>query len=388
MRRIEPDGRDRRWVIGAGGAIPGGADRLLVQALGREKAWARAGRAAGRGKDQVDAEALLWGLVDAGLVRVRERLTRRGTWQPYRWALTEAGERQVRRALAAAGAVDVVAYLAGEDPPGHALLERMRGWLEAHAASADATAVGLVIAIGKELRAGRVPRGRLLAIELGGHSKAVRVEDHREVLEAVLGGPLEWVVRLHGMAALAYGPFRFTVRGRAIDGGWSVPWLALTQETLAAMTDLELDARELLTVENLVAFEEEVRRGLEPGVVAVFVGGFPAGIVRDLLMRLCAAGIARVRHWGDLDLGGLRILRHLADILPVPVAPYRMQPELLDVLPTRPLTARDRAGLEAWLTDPAAPARDLAAAMLARGVKAEQEGWFVAGPGRRGVGEP
>lgn len=348
---------------------------------GRTKRWASAGRLAGRAVDQIDAEAWLWSLLDAGLIRIRERLGRRGDWEPYQWQLTSDGE-QV--ALAGAERLDVTEWLARADPPGQHQLESIREWLGRHGTSADPTAVRLVVAIGDALRAGRVPRGRLLSIRVGAHTKAVRVEDYREAVEEALGARLEDVVLLHGLSVLAHGAFAFSIAGRAMDGRWSVPWLALTEETLASLEDLRLDGGRILTVENLVPFEEEVRAGLPKDTVAVFVAGFPHRRIKEFLLMLCEAGATHVDHWGDLDLGGLRILRHLAEELPVPVRPWRMEPELLERLPTLPLTPADRDGLQAWVEDPGAPARRLAEALLRTDRKAEQEGWLLLRPAAPG----
>jgi len=373
-RSYVADGEARRWVSGGGGPIPLGCEVLVRRARGKRRRWRGIGRRAGRGVDQVAGERLVWGLVDAGLARVHERLDRRGDWEPYEWELTEAGEVYAERF---GERLDVGAWLEGVDPPGHEVLASVRGWLEAEAGRAHPVAVRLVVAIGDVLRAGAVPRKRLVSVKVGGHTKAVRVEDYREEVEAALGAPLEEVVRFHGAAVLAYGPFAFDIGGRRIDGRWSVPWLALTPETLATMEAFACEASRILSVENLTAFEEEVRAGLPSNTVAVFTGGFPHGQIRSFLRRLCAAGARVVDHWGDLDLGGLRILRHLGELLPVPVRPFRMEPELLDRLPTIPLTDGDREGLMAWLEAPDARCPELVRAMLARDRKAEQEGWFM-----------
>ena len=133
----------------------------------------------------------------------------------------------------------------------------------------------------------------------------------------------------------------------------------------------------LLTIENLTAFEEEVRRGLDPETIALYVGGFAGRAERRMLDRFVASGIRQVDHWSDLDVGGLRILRQIQTLVPIEVRPYRMEPELLDRLPSQPLTLNDKASLAAWLADGTAPARDLAQALLNCGRKAEQEGWFL-----------
>lgn len=124
-------------------------------------------------------------------------------------------------------------------------------------------------------------------------------------------------------------------------------------------------------------FEEEARRGLDPGTIALYVSGFAGRVERKLLDRFVAAGVRRVDHWSDLDVGGLRILRQIRSLIGVTVCPYRMEPALLDHLPTQPLTDSDKAALITWVADTDAPDRDLARALLASGRKAEQEGWYL-----------
>ena len=62
---------------------------------------------------------------------------------------------------------------------------------------------------------------------------------------------------------------------------------------------------------------------------------------------------------------------------PVEVRACRMEADLLDRLPTQPLTDNDRVGLRAWRADRTAPVRELAQALLTTGRKAEQEGRFL-----------
>jgi hypothetical protein len=375
-RQIEADGPGRRWISGQHGAPPGGAERLLRHARdGRACRWSSAGRALGAGRDQIDAERLIHALVDAGLAQIHERLSRRGDWEPYEWRLTAAAREQGDEDPLAG---EIAAYQGERDPDQHPVLQACRAWLDSEEPTRSPTAARLVMAIGAELRRGRAPRGRLLSLQVGGHTKAVRIEDHRAAIEAATGLPLEQIVRLHGQAVLVSGPLSFRIHGRAMDAAWSVPWLALTPETVADMTDLHAGgAARLITVENLTAFEEEARRASATEALIVYTGGFPSSLEMSLITRLAALGFRRALHWGDLDPGGLRIFRYLRDALPIPLDAWRMEPELLEQLHTHALTARDRETLEAWLRDPAAPLKPLARAMLERDAKAEQEGWFL-----------
>lgn len=373
-RRLVEQGRDRRAWAGAGAELPDEARAVLALAKGRRACrWEGLGRRAARGVDQVEAERMVWAGVEAGLAIVRERRDRRGDWQPFEWRLTDAGEALFEERLEV---VDLEAWLAGEDPPNHPLLRSIRAWLVNGGGTLAATR--LAIAIGDELRAGRVPRDRMLSVRLAGHSKAIRAEDCRDELEAALGLPLEHVVRRAARAALIAGPLRFRVGGIEIDAGGLPPWLALPPETIERMTDLRVDARRLWTVENLYPFEEEARRGPPPGTVLLYLGGFPGELERALMERLVAAGVTSVDHWGDLDVGGLRILRHLQELLPVPVRAIRMDAALLAGLPSQPLSDGEREDL-AELVAVGGDVGRLAAELLSSGRKVEQEAWYLRG---------
>jgi Wadjet anti plasmid transformation system JetA-like protein len=364
--------RRREWH-GEGGGVPDGVRRLLECARGgRACRWEGIGRRIGAGCDQVDAERLLWAAVDGGLAVVRERQNRRGDWEPYQWRLTERGELLVARATEA---VDVSGYLSSAEDPNHPVLAAIRAWLERR--SGNPAITRLVLAIGEELRAGRLPRDRLLSMRLVGTSKALRPYDLRDELEAALGLPFDDLVRASGRAVVVAGPIRFRAVGIETDARGVPPWLALPTETIDQIERLSVDADRLLTIENLAVFEEEVRRGLGPNTAALYLGGFAGRLERRMLDLLVAAGVKQIDHWSDLDLGGLRILRHLQSIAPVEVRPFRMDPALLEQLPTKPLTENDRAGLKAWIDDQAAPHRDLAQALVHADRKAEQEGWFL-----------
>ncbi len=378
-RSIKMDGSARRWLSGAGSDTPSpGLLRLLRLARGKRKRWQSTGRAL-RDKrlDQVAVEGMLFHLLDAGLIEIHQRRDKRGDWQPYEWQLTPAGEAAIVAAEQDLALEQrIVDYLQREEDPNHPVLAAIRAWLPQRPTNSE-RAARLAMAIGEQLSAGATPNERTIALLALGDTKAAPVAAYPAELEQALGCPPEQIVRRAGQAVYAFGPFEFTIRGRRIDGLWSRPWLALTNETIDTMSDLTTGADHLLTIENLTAFEEEIRRGLAPGTIALYTGGFISPLEARFIERLINSGIRQVHHWGDLDLGGLRIFRHLRDTVCPDLEPYRMSPGLLETLPTTALTERDRTGLKAWLQDSAAPLKPLAAAMIEKNQKAEQEGWYL-----------
>ena len=377
---IVPDGKDRQWLRGNGGAEPSDeALALLGSAVGKKKRWTTSSKTTGsHGLDQVDVEHLIYELLHAGLVEVHTRRNRRGDFEPYEWQLTDTGVERVGVLIReAALTAQIREYTRrGNEDKDHPLLGAIHLWFGIQK-QVDYRAARILMSIGEELRAGRIPAERTVSLLALGNTKTIRVKNYPEQVEEALGIPPDQVVRRAGQAVYVYGPFEFEIHGRHIDGEWSVPWIALTSESIDAISKIEVAADCLLTIENLTAFEEEVRAGLPQRTIAVYTGGFPGTLENRVIELLIEGGIQRISHWSDLDVGGLRIYRYLQKTLPVTVEPFRMEPELLDTLISTPLTEYDREALKAWLEDDQAPFRELAAAMLEKNRKAEQESWFV-----------
>lgn len=378
-RSVERDGEERRWVSGSGGEIPehGSVEPLVEHGVGHRRRWSAADNVVDDGLDRVQTERLLWRLLDAGLVAIHQRRDRIGNWECYEWTTTERGERFVEGG-GESEAVDPSAYLSngGEDDK-HPVLANIREALEGDLPESSPRVARMVMALGRQLRRGRRPADRELSLAATGTSKRIDPTDWREELESVLDCRLEEVVRVSSRVVHAWGDFRFEVRGRPITGDWSIPWLAITEETMEGMEGLVTDAGRIVTVENRTTFESFVREERPSDTVVVYTAGFAGSLQLDFLRRLLEAGIERVDHWGDLDVGGLRILRHLDEELAAEVCPFRMASELLDEFPTRPLTDSDRRALEQWLDAPDRPYHRLARELLERDAKAEQEAWYV-----------
>jgi hypothetical protein len=342
------------------GAVAVEAARRLLRRLcdGRLLRWRSLGRFAPGGGDAVDAERLATRLESAGWVTIGTRRARDGDLVPKSVALAD-------------GAYDAVrAWLGPEEAPTAGRVER------------------LVDALGKWLADGHEPPipARVLAQLAAGGTKAVRPREHRAAIEAAFGRDYDALVSEHATAVLTAGPVSWRFGGYHVDARAFEPWVAIPEPVLAQMTDLRLGARVLVTVENQTPFEAlAAETGDEPRIL-VYTGGFPGRAVRAWIRRLVGSGgIAEVRHWGDLDPGGMRIFDDVAALVaqasragvPTAMAPWRMEVALLEHPAAVPLTAEDRRALEQRLEAGARPLGELAEAMLQCGRKLEQEALLV-----------
>jgi len=336
------------------------ARRLVEHFLagsGRTLRWSSLVRFAPEGMDRLDVEEFAATLRDAGLLQIKVRSDHRGDPEPYLLRLTP---QQEPRAIEAVG-------LQLQEPPGVAHDDRARR---------------IVAALGRLMEEdGALPvPGRALIQQALGDTKRARVADYRGEIESAFGVPLEQLVQDHTAAVLTAGRIRYRFRGIQVNARASHPWLAITEPVLQGLTDLEVDAVEVITVENLTPFEVLAsKQGLHDDAVLVYTAGF-LGRAQRAWCRILARhpAVERFRHWSDLDPGGLYIFRDLERLLEevapgLELSPWRMAPEFLEHPLAVPLTPRDHARLKAYLDETQNPLRALARAMLAEDRKLEQE---------------
>jgi hypothetical protein len=99
------------------------------------------------------------------------------------------------------------------------------------------------------------------------------------------------------------------------------PSVAISAATLHNATSITCAARQVITIENATSFSELAAIGPDRTLL-VFTSGFASPAILTLLQALQAAHHhLKFFHWGDIDVGGLRILehlrRHVAPILPL-----------------------------------------------------------------------
>ncbi|MBK6688179.1 MAG: DUF2399 domain-containing protein [Deltaproteobacteria bacterium] len=147
--------------------------------------------------------------------------------------------------------------------------------------------------------------------------------------------------------------------------------------------------RIVTTVENEFPFLGYVERAGGPAALGsrdelvVYTAGFPTpALVRTLANLAAQAASAELRHWGDADLGGLRIWLYLRERLGRPVHLFRTTAEWVERCcdAGRPLSALERRALtklgkelEGLEGPDVLEAQKLVDVLLRLGIKIEQE---------------
>lgn len=125
-----------------------------------------------------------------------------------------------------------------------------------------------------------------------------------------------------------------------------VAGVAIPATTLNHVTAHRCDGSAVVTVENSTSFSEFIT-AKPASTLAIYTGGFAGPAVVGMLSKI-RAGRPELPflHWGDLDVGGLRILAHLRKNLGE-VKPLAMDVAVCDLYLKRsqPLNANEREGL-------------------------------------------
>jgi hypothetical protein len=214
-------------------------------------------------------------------------------------------------------------------------------------------------------------------------------DDAQDVLEAYGVRRKPGLLVCAGCAELRLGAREYRLEDfrpvAHLPDGWAAAWVEGVTRSAATR---------LTTIENEVPFLSYVEERGGPaslgdgGELVVYTAGFPTPALLQALADVCVARPElAVRHWGDADLGGLRIWWHLRQRLDRPVALFRADRAWLDSeLAARagtPLTAGEHAALERLRRDLDRGAQSLAPdvgqalalldGLLTHGMKLEQE---------------
>jgi len=122
------------------------------------------------------------------------------------------------------------------------------------------------------------------------------------------------------------GPLRLDYGGEpmAINPRW--PAVGLLPDMISRLRTSQAVSY-LLTIENLASYQRHVRE-IDDDAVVVYTAGQPSPALMAVLSELDSAldGACPVYHWGDRDIGGLRIFARLSEAF----TQHRLQPHLMD----------------------------------------------------------
>lgn len=134
------------------------------------------------------------------------------------------------------------------------------------------------------------------------------------------------VLGIHSSPEIIYftGPIWMTFKNQS-----KVDWSGFTKgayigaDSIAEIVGIKGSISKLITIENLTNYYWYIRQQQEPGVLVFYSGGFLTRSQEAFLRKLPLANVKKQVHWGDIDLGGFRILVQIQKILPQ-IKPYAM----------------------------------------------------------------
>lgn len=121
------------------------------------------------------------------------------------------------------------------------------------------------------------------------------------------------------------GSIKFRTPAGTIDTSTVWPYLALSPEGIEEST-VTTQPKYIMFIENKTTFRRYCRE-INDNSVIIYTNGFPSRSWLPIFQQVVKQTVCPVYHWGDIDIGGYRILAFLSSQLPRPVIPFNMVPE-------------------------------------------------------------
>lgn len=120
------------------------------------------------------------------------------------------------------------------------------------------------------------------------------------------------------------GNLVYSIEGNVIDSSSMIYGNLLNAQTLVHSIPVSLTGvKRIMTIENQANYED---MAYQPDTLLIFVHGFPSPKARKFLKHLTsiAEDNTEYYHWGDMDLGGIRIFKYLKEKLFPELRPMKM----------------------------------------------------------------
>lgn len=144
------------------------------------------------------------------------------------------------------------------------------------------------------------------------------------------------------------GAGKIIISGQIIDLLKLSSDIAISSKMLPDIESIEVLGSKVITIENLTSFH----RFNEQDFFVIFLGGFHNTVRREFIKKLYEQNPQKqYYHFGDIDVGGFRVLEHLKNKTKVPFRGYHMDIDTLVKYKefSKKLTKNDRINLERLL---------------------------------------
>lgn len=170
------------------------------------------------------------------------------------------------------------------------------------------------------------------------------------------------------------GDAKIQLNEKALDIGELHFGIGISSQDLKVIKDIYINTSKIITIENLTTFNTFN----EEDFVCIYLGGFHNNARRQLLKKIKETNSNKVfYHFGDIDCGGFKILKHLREKIGINFVPYNMDLKTLvnGIRFCKTLTQNDKKMLEEMLKDESYKEFfQVLKYMLKENIKLEQEG--------------
>lgn len=171
------------------------------------------------------------------------------------------------------------------------------------------------------------------------------------------------------------GNLIYSINEKKIDSSEMIYGTVLNAQTIVHATAVSLDGvKKIITIENQANYEN---MAYQSDVLYIYVHGFPSPKERNFLKALTsiASDDTEFYHWGDMDLGGIRIYKFMKENLFPKLKPMKMDvATYLEAIKAGQGIEFDEEKRKKYIQLDAAELEELKMCILEHGKDIEQEG--------------
>jgi len=113
------------------------------------------------------------------------------------------------------------------------------------------------------------------------------------------------------------GPIEWTIDNNQCDAAPFIGGMGISATSVKEMEIKKIGADQIILIENLTSYEQWISQRLHNKELVIYLGGFPHRTLQTFLKKVSVflnegtAPPTTILHWGDIDVGGIRIFHFI-----------------------------------------------------------------------------
>ncbi|OEF97151.1 Wadjet anti-phage system protein JetD domain-containing protein [Desulfuribacillus alkaliarsenatis] len=139
----------------------------------------------------------------------------------------------------------------------------------------------------------------------------------------------------HTKLVIYKGDLSWGINGKEVSSNDFIGGLGISDITVQNMDIRKIGANKIILIENLTSYEQWIRQRINENELVIYTGGYPHRLLQNFLEKLSVFLSQQKEHniplfhWGDIDIGGIKIFFYIKNRFFPGLKPLLMDTEVL-----------------------------------------------------------